>query len=137
MKGSEDKKILDIVNYLYQGAKMLAYHCPECKVPLLKKDERIFCPSCNKNVVIVKEGEEVPEKLETRKEDKQVKVIKKEEKKIEWIKTENDAEKSLKLALQKLLSELALKNNVEEIKEIIETIDKTIQVLEKLKKVKF
>ncbi len=132
MKESEDKKILDIVNYLYQGAKMLAYHCPDCKVPLLKKDERIFCPSCNRDVVIVKEGEEPPETKKTEKQ-KEIPKVKEEKKTIE-VKEENDIEKSLKITLQKLSSKLLVADDVDEIKSIIETFDKTLQILEKLKK---
>ena len=51
----EDKKISEAVELLYKGAKMLSYYCPECKVPLFKYKDRIFCPSCKRDVVFEKD----------------------------------------------------------------------------------
>lgn len=56
---SEDvKKMADM---LRRGATMLSEQCPVCNSPLFKLHDEIFCVKCNRRVVIVKEGEEVPE----------------------------------------------------------------------------
>ncbi len=44
---------------LRSGATMLSECCPMCNYPLLKLGEDIWCPSCDRKVVIVREGEEV------------------------------------------------------------------------------
>jgi uncharacterized Zn finger protein (UPF0148 family) len=43
---------------LKAGATMLFEHCPECNAPLFKNKDEVWCPNCNKRVIIVKEGEE-------------------------------------------------------------------------------
>ena len=44
---------------LLSGATMLADSCPDCKVPLFKKNENIFCPKCNRKAVFVSSNTEV------------------------------------------------------------------------------
>ena len=41
---------------LKSGATMLFQHCPQCNSPLFKIDNETWCPSCNQQVVTVKEG---------------------------------------------------------------------------------
>jgi UPF0148 protein len=117
----EDKKISDAVNLLYKGAKMLSYHCPNCKIPLFQEDERVFCPSCKKDVIIRKEGE--VEKSES--------VERVEKKQIDF----DGIELSLKETILKLSSELREVRSREEMKEIVDLMDRVTQILEKLKKV--
>ncbi len=54
----DDKKIKRMGDLLKSGATMLFEHCPECNNPLFKIKEDIWCSSCNKRVIIVREGEE-------------------------------------------------------------------------------
>ena len=41
--------------YLLQGAEMLKDSCPNCNVPLLKLQDKIFCGGCNKEVIYATE----------------------------------------------------------------------------------
>lgn len=44
---------------LRKGATMLSYSCPECQSPLFKlKNGDIWCQNCQRQVVIVPEGQE-------------------------------------------------------------------------------
>lgn len=43
---------------LLSGATMLADSCPDCKVPLFKKNENIFCPKCGRKAVFVSSDDE-------------------------------------------------------------------------------
>ncbi len=60
---SEDniKKMADM---LRRGASLLSQSCPQCGSPLFKIKDEIYCPTCEKKVVIVKEGEPIPQKVE-------------------------------------------------------------------------
>ncbi len=47
-----------MADFLRQGAKMLNINCPECNNPLFQlKDSQLFCPSCQKSVVLEKPAE--------------------------------------------------------------------------------
>ncbi len=64
----EDKKISEMAELLFRGAKMLSHHCPECGAPLFQDGNRIFCPSCGRDVIFEsdsgKEGVKVVENAE-------------------------------------------------------------------------
>jgi UPF0148 protein len=136
----EDKKISDAVNLLYKGAKMLSYHCPDCKVPLFQDGDRIFCPSCGRDAIFGDDTSQVEVKDEVKNETEKTE-MKKEEDAVQTQQTQleikgnfNVVEESLKEAILKLSNELRKAKDIEEIKEIIDTIDKTTQILERLKK---
>ncbi len=61
MKEKQEQAMLRrMADMLRTGATMLTETCPECKVPLFRlKTGEVICPSCNRRVYIVKEGEEV------------------------------------------------------------------------------
>lgn len=129
----EDKKISEAVELLYKGAKMLSYYCPECKVPLFKDKDRVFCPSCKRDVV-----------FESDDKFKYVKQDVKEENKVEFREKVKQAIQSNELkeeVFKDAISNLALKlKNVEDtenLKEIVELIDKLINLIEKLKRLKY
>lgn len=44
---------------LISGATMLADTCPDCNVPLFKKDDNVFCPKCNRKAVYVSSDDEI------------------------------------------------------------------------------
>lgn len=48
-----------MADLLKSGATMLFEHCPQCNSPLFKIDNQTWCPSCNQQVVSVKEGNNV------------------------------------------------------------------------------
>ncbi|MFW6447983.1 MAG: Sjogren's syndrome/scleroderma autoantigen 1 family protein [Halobacteriota archaeon] len=43
---------------LLRGARMTDRHCPECGSPLFEEEGTVFCPTCEREVVEVEEGEE-------------------------------------------------------------------------------
>ena len=55
-----EEDIKKMANMLRRGASLLSQSCPQCGAPLFKIKDDIYCPTCEKKVVIVKEGEEVP-----------------------------------------------------------------------------
>lgn len=60
LKEKDFKKMAEL---LRKGSTMLNKACPVCNSPLFKfKNEDVFCPICNKKVIIVKEGEEIIKK---------------------------------------------------------------------------
>lgn len=44
---------------LLSGATMLADTCPDCKVPLFKKNENTFCPKCSRKAIFVSSDDEI------------------------------------------------------------------------------
>ena len=57
--GKSSSDIQHMSTLLLSGATMLADSCPDCKVPLFKKNENIFCPKCNRKAVFVSSDNEV------------------------------------------------------------------------------
>ncbi len=44
---------------LLSGATMLTESCPDCNVPLFKKNKKIFCPKCERKAVFATSDEEI------------------------------------------------------------------------------
>lgn len=44
---------------LLSGATMLTESCPDCNVPLFKKNEDIFCPKCERKAIFASSDEEI------------------------------------------------------------------------------
>lgn len=57
---SEDQ-VKTMSKALLSGATLLSKSCPECKIPLFRKDERVFCVSCGRRAVFVASEEEEEE----------------------------------------------------------------------------
>ena len=57
----EGKQIKRMADVLKSGGTMLSDLCPECNSPLFKIKDEVWCMNCNKRVVIVKEGEPMPD----------------------------------------------------------------------------
>ncbi|MFX0197261.1 MAG: Sjogren's syndrome/scleroderma autoantigen 1 family protein [Candidatus Hodarchaeota archaeon] len=54
-----EDKIRYMAELLKRGATLLNETCPECKTLLFREGDRIFCPNCDRRVVIVKDQEEI------------------------------------------------------------------------------
>ncbi|MFX1250388.1 MAG: Sjogren's syndrome/scleroderma autoantigen 1 family protein [Promethearchaeota archaeon] len=52
-------QVREMSQLLLKGATMLQESCPDCKVPLFKLKDRIFCPSCKKKVIFAKSDTDV------------------------------------------------------------------------------
>jgi UPF0148 protein len=58
----ESNNIRMMADLLRQGATLTEYSCPACSSPLFKlRSGELWCVSCQKRVIIVKEGEPEPE----------------------------------------------------------------------------
>ncbi len=63
MDANKDENIRRMAEFLRQGATMLDKSCPVCSNPLFRlKNTEIYCPSCEKKVLIAK-GDENHESL--------------------------------------------------------------------------
>ncbi|MBU2559352.1 hypothetical protein KKA03_00480 [archaeon] len=63
----KDKALKNMTDLLLAKARMLQYHCGNCKSPLFEKEEKIICPVCGEMKV---ETEEVKEKASDTKTSK-------------------------------------------------------------------
>ena len=62
-KNSKNIKIM--ADLLKQGATLTEHACPACSTPIFKlKSGDLWCASCQKRVIILKEGEPEPEASE-------------------------------------------------------------------------
>ena len=57
-KENSSSDIKRMSTLLLSGATMLAESCPDCKVPLFKKNDNIFCPKCGRKAVFVSSDDE-------------------------------------------------------------------------------
>ncbi|MHA1954436.1 MAG: Sjogren's syndrome/scleroderma autoantigen 1 family protein [Candidatus Heimdallarchaeaceae archaeon] len=58
-KGSRKSELSQMSSLLLSGATMLGEACPDCKVPLFKKNDNIFCPQCERKAVYAKDKTEI------------------------------------------------------------------------------
>ena len=114
----EDKKISEAAKALVRGAKMLSQHCPECKFPLFQEGERVYCPSCGKDVVIVQD--------DTNSGSVEVGEVREGE-------MHGSAEENLRKLIDQLSARL-LTSSYSEMREILDIIMKVAEILEKLKR---
>ncbi len=54
----EDDKIKKMAEMLKQGYTMTSDICPSCNSPLFLKNDLLFCPSCNKQVIKITDDKE-------------------------------------------------------------------------------
>lgn len=100
---------------LKSGATMLNDYCPDCKVPLFKlRSGDIICPSCNRKVIYVKEGEEF---------------------KVESMLILNDLKKTIIGKLQELKISIAIEKDIRTLLEQSELLIKLLDSLKKLEEI--
>ena len=95
---------------------MLADSCPDCKVPLFKKNEEIFCPKCNRKAVFVSSDEEA----------------KRIEQAHSFSETREIVQDILAGKLNFVIQKLADCEEMEEMKNILQTMDMIIDMILKL-----
>ncbi len=126
-----DEQIKDMASLLRKGATMLDKYCPQCNGILFRlRNNSIFCPKCQKEVVIVKENSKILENTR-RSENKAIKTPR-----------ENGAKHPSSLELEDIfLSKLKeLSNKLLEtedqnlLKKILNNIDKLVSLIEKIRK---
>jgi len=109
-----------MAEFLRQGAKMLDLTCPACGNPLFKlKNSEIYCPSCEKKVIIEKQGQptEKKQKLAQAGKDKNV----------------SDLGLVLNQKLNDLKNRLATETDLSTIYKILKTIKLGITILNEIK----
>ncbi len=113
MSGDRMKEMAEL---LRTGATMLSYSCPECQSPLFQlKNKEIWCQNCQRQVVIVPEGEES-------KAEAGLQLI--------------DLEKALVSKLASFTNRITDEDEPEKLRETSEVIDSLLTTLKKLREVK-
>ncbi len=132
-KKISDTVIADAAELLYKGAKMLTYHCPDCKLPLFERDGKIFCPSCGREAVF--EGKEA-ESLESKSESKNVSENRRKRYENANTTTTTDADiaRKVEAAVMKVCDMIVSAKTSEEVTELSNSLEKLVNVLEKLKR---
>ena len=51
--------------FLLSGATLLSQSCPDCTVPLVKKDELVFCGICGRKVEFISLDDEINRKTDS------------------------------------------------------------------------
>jgi UPF0148 protein len=104
-----DKALKDMTALLLSKARMLPYHCDNCKSPLFEKDEKIICPVC---------GE-----LKFEKKDQ------KEEAKTEEPQTDSKTAQVLKKKRDELLVKIEKEKNPKKLTDLLEALNKINNLL--------
>jgi UPF0148 protein len=107
---SEDSKnIKKMADLLRQGSILTEYSCPACSCPLFRlRSGDLWCASCQKRVIIVKEGEPKPETSDPTLSNLESTVLTKIQEIEKEFREEKDAEKlqNLGITLSTLLKNL-------------------------------
>ncbi|WP_148208700.1 Sjogren's syndrome/scleroderma autoantigen 1 family protein [Archaeoglobus profundus] len=150
-----DKNISEAVELLYKGAKMLAQHCIDCKMPLFKYEGKVICPACKREFRIDGKGYAVPiekdGRVETVKdENKEITETKKDRKasevKHDVVETsaksveclEYSKVKSISILRSKLfevISRIESCESVESLHSLINLALKIIELIEKIERI--
>jgi len=112
---NDDKQIKRMADLLKSGATMLFEHCPECSTPLFKIEDDIWCPNCNKRVIIVREGEE---------------------KKVTSMLLLEDIEKTIIIKLQEISNGIRGEMDSSKLLELGEILSKWLEILEKVRNIR-
>jgi len=112
---NNDEQMKRMADLLKSGATMLFEHCPECNTPLFKIKDDIWCPNCNKRVIIVKEGEET---------------------KVTSMLLLEDAEKIIMIKLQDISQGIRNEMNPSKLLEMGELLLKWLEILEKIRSIR-
>lgn len=110
---------------------MLAYHCPDCGLPLFEREGRVFCVSCRKEVIFEKaEKEKIPEKGEDETEKgedlKEIRIPEKNESHLLLV-------ESIEKAAMKICEMISASSNAEDVKNLTDSLEKIVKMLEKIR----
>ena len=122
MSEKNDKGIARAAEWLLKGAKMLQRACPQCEAPLyLLKDNKVYCATCETQVVILGPNDPVPPEFEQSSQEKSFSSSEM-----------SQAEKVLSKKLLKLTEDLDEADDVDDIIKLTEAIEKITGALKKL-----
>ena len=112
---SKDIKIM--ADLLRQGATLTEHACPACSSPIFKlRSGQLWCASCQKRVIIVKEGEPEPKTNEAP--------------------VFSSLESTIMTKIQEIEKQLAEETNIEKLKTLGTTLSTLLENLGKIKKIK-
>jgi len=113
---NEDKeKIKRMADLFRSGATMLAETCPECHSPLFDVGGKIYCASCDRNVVILKAGES-EETVYVREEF-------------------SDMSAQITAKIREIIFEISKEKDLDKLNELFSCLKIALECLEKLKNV--
>lgn len=111
----ENKNIQKMATYLRDGNTLLSASCPQCNSPLFKlKTGDIFCVSCDRKVIIIKNEEQIEEIMQND--------------------MFNEFSKTLNLKINHLHEKIDLENDIDELYKLTRLLIAYLEALEKLKK---
>jgi UPF0148 protein len=114
---TSDVHIKRMADLLRQGATLTDIACPQCSSPLFRlQDGTLWCGKDEKKVIIVKEGEELPEATGTSVMDK--------------------LEATLMMKVQGLQEKIEKTDNVDELGKLTNALSELLNSLEKIKRMK-
>jgi len=114
-KDSQNIKIM--ADLLRQGATLTEHACPACSSPIFKlRSGYLWCASCQKRVIIVKDGEPEPETNKTP--------------------AFSSLESTITVKIQEIEKQLAEETNVEKLKTLGATLLTLLENLEKIRNIK-
>ena len=127
-----DEEVKEMASLLRNGATMLDKYCPQCNGILFRlRNQKIFCPKCQREVVIVNKDQKIPseENMKTGEKNQSSEAKKKTAQKPSSLEIED----SFLNALGKLSDKL---NNTEDmilIEKILDNIDKLLNIISKIR----
>ncbi len=111
----DTETIKEMADLLRQGATLTEHSCPACSSPLFKlRSEDLWCASCQKRVIIVREGEPDPEANQTH--------------------AFSSLESTILGKIQAIEKQLAEETDVEKLKNLGATLSSLLENLEKIRK---
>jgi len=113
-KNEKNRNIQKMAALLRDGNTLLSDACPECNSPLFKlKTGEIFCASCEKKVVIIKDDNQIDVILQNNILD--------------------DSKKVINMKIRYLQQKIDLENNIDELYKLTRLFIVFLEALEKLK----
>ena len=113
----ESKNIKIMADLLRQGATLTEHSCPACSSPLFKvRSGDLWCASCKKRVIIVREGEPEPEATDPT--------------------LFSSLESTILVKIQEIEKELREEKDAEKLQNLGTTLSTLLKNLEKIRKMK-
>jgi len=113
----DSKNIKAMADLLRQGATLMEHYCPACASPLFKlRSGGLWCASCQKRVMIVREGEPEPE--------------------VDKAPAFSSLESTILGKIQAIEKQLAEETNAEKLKRLGLTLSTLLENLERIRKMK-
>ena len=101
---------------LLSGATMLNESCPDCKIPLFKKEGKIFCPQCERKAIYAKDDNEkrqIEQNLSLEEATSQLRDI-------------------LTGKLTFLANQLASSDDLKSINQLLQSIEKVLEIIRRI-----